>query len=202
MAWGACAATFTLASPVGIVRAEEAPASIRQQVRQTGEFERIVVARDNQLQLAGLVGNAELIVEASAGGARTFLSDDGADIYTDYTFKVHAILKNARRPGLRAGHSVTVRRQSGEIVVDGHTVVSHENEFPPFDVNEHYVLFLTPEPGESMYSVFGGAKGAFSAGDRIRAVRISVDDASDPVLAVSREVFLGDVRALLKFSGQ
>jgi hypothetical protein len=197
-----CIVAGVLSAPVTTSAADAAAASIREQVRQTGGFERIVVARDNQLQLAGLVGNSELIVEASVTGAKTFLSDDGADIYTDYTFKVQTILKNARRPGLRSGNTVTVRREVGEVLVDGHPAASYENEFPPFESNERYVLFLTAEDAQAVYTVFGGAKGAFTGGDRLLPVRVPVDEATGPAATISRDNFLGDVRALLKFAAQ
>lgn len=191
-----------LSAPVTIAANDATAASIKEQVRQTGAFERIVVAKDNQLQLAGLVGNSELIVEASVVGTKSFLSDDGTDIYTDYSVKVNTIVKNARRPGLRPGNVVIVRRDSGEILVDGRPAVSIENEFPPFRLNERYVLFLTPEDGGSVYTVFGGAKGAFAGGDRITPVRVSLDDATGAATPLSRDNFIGDVRALLKFAAQ
>jgi hypothetical protein len=48
---------------------------------------------------------------------------------------------NKRWPDFRAGNAITVRRDSGVVVVDGRTAVSHENGFPPFNANEHYILF-------------------------------------------------------------
>jgi hypothetical protein len=200
LTWTACIVGCVNVAPSVGVRAEEADTTIRQQIRLTGAFERMVVARDNDMQLADLVGNAELIVEASTTPGRSFLSEDGADIHTDHTFKLHSVIKNTRLLGLRAGHSVTLRRESGALVVDGHPAVAYENEFPPFQPNQRYILFLMSRPGADVYTVLGGAKGAYLAGDNIRAVRISLDDAHRQTPAVPRAAFLGEVRALLRFT--
>jgi hypothetical protein len=184
------------------VRAEEVVTTIRDQIRQSGDFERMVVARDNDMQLAHLVGHAELIVEASTTAGRSFLSEDGTQIYTDYTVKLQSVLKNTRLLGLRAGHSVTLRRESGALVVDGHPAVAYENEFPPFQPNQRYILFLTSRPREDVYTVLGGAKGAYLAGEDIAAVRISLDEAKHPTPAVPRAAFMGEMRALLKFTAR
>jgi hypothetical protein len=140
-----------------------------------------------------------LIVEASTTPGRSFLSEDGIDIHTDHTFKLHSIIKNTRLLGLRAGHSVTIRRESGALVVSGHSAVAHENEFPAFQPNQQYILFLMSRPGEEVYTVLGGAKGAYLAGDNIQGVRISLDNAHRQT-PVPRAAFLGEVRALLKFT--
>jgi hypothetical protein len=199
LTWAACIVGCANVAPT-VGRAEGADPTIREQIRHTGDFERIVVTRDNDMRLADLVGNAELIVEASTTSERSFVSEDGVDIHTDHPFKLHSIMKNTRLLGLRAGHSVTVRRESGALVVDGHPAVAYENEFPPFQPYQQYILFLVSRPGTDVYTVLGGPKGAYLAGDNIQAVRISLDDAHRRPPGVPREAFLGEVRALLRFT--
>jgi hypothetical protein len=182
------------------VIAKQADSPIRKQVSETGVFEQIVVTTDHPLQVADLVAHADLIVEASTHGGRSYLNAAGTDIYTDYTFNVHSLLKSRSRPGLRAGTTMTVRRESGEIIVDGRHAVSSENGFPAFNADEHYILFLKQQPRENVYSVFGGPQGAFSAGELVTAVAAPTKDGIDPPQPVSRATFMDEVRALLKFS--
>ncbi len=182
------------------VIAQQAGPSISQEVAETGVFERIVVTADHPLQVADLVGRADLIVEASTTGGRSYLNAAGTDIYTDYAFSVHSLIKNRLRPELHAGSAMTVRRESGEVIVDGRAAVSYENGFPAFTAGEHYILFLTRQPHENAYSVFGGSQGAFSAGELVTALAVPTKDGIDPPQPVSRATFMDEVRALLKFS--
>jgi hypothetical protein len=181
--------------------AQPATPSIRQQAREPGGFERIVVSTDDPLQLSSLVARADLIVEASTAGGRSHLNTAETNIFTDYDFIVHTVINNNTRwPDFRAGNGITVRRDSGVVVVDGRTAVSHENGFPPFNANEHYILFLTEQPRDKAYSVIGGPQGAFRAGENITTVAVPLDEGADPPHSVSRAAFLGEVRALLHFS--
>jgi hypothetical protein len=182
------------------VIAQQANPSIRQQAHEAGGFERIVVTTYAPLRLSSLVGRADLIVEASTAVGRSHLNTAETDIFTDYTFTVLTVIKNRRRPDVRAGNAVTVRRDSGVVVVDGRTAVSDENGFPAFNANERYILFLTEQPRDQVYSVFGGPQGAFRAGESITTLAVPPDDAADPPHPMSRAAFLGEVRALLSFS--
>jgi len=175
-------------------------ASIPQQLRDSGSFERVVVAPYEPLQLADLVGQSELIVEASTPGGRSFLTPSGRDIYTDYAFQVHTVLKNTRSPELRIGHAITVRRNSGLVVIDGRAAVSQENDFPLFERNEHYILFLARARDENLYFVLGGPQGAFSLRDGVRQTSIDLGDWSNKHGVLARAAFFDEVRALLKFS--
>ena len=87
--------------------------SIPQQLKATGGFERVIVTSYEPLQLADLVGQADVIVEASTMGGRSFLAQNDTEIFTDYPFQVHSVIKNSRSPELRVGHTIVVRRNSG-----------------------------------------------------------------------------------------
>jgi len=202
IARGVCVVSFVvfLGTNGTDVIAQQASPSIRQQAREAGSFERIVVTAYDPLQLSSLVARADLIVEASTAGGRSDLNAAETDIFTDYMFTVHTVIKSRRRPDFRAGNALTVRRDSGVVVVDGRTAVSHENGFPAFNANEHYILFLTEQPRDNAYSVFGGPQGAFRAGENITTLAVTVDDGAEPPHPVSRAAFLGEVRALLLFS--
>jgi hypothetical protein len=201
----ACVACLvSLAAASRVSAADDVPSvatvSIRQQLQEAGAFERIVVDAAQPPQLADLVARADLVVEASAVGSRAYLNGD-TDIYTDYIFTVHALIKNLRRPDLRSGQTITVRRDSGVIDVDGRTAASYENGFPAFNANEHYILFLKDRDRDYVYAVFGGAHGAFNAdSERITPVATAVADTVEAAQPIPRPIFFGEIRALLKFA--
>ena len=182
------------------VTAQQAMKSIRQQVHEPGGYERIVVTSYDPIPLSELVGRADLIVEASTPGGRSSLNQTETDIFTDYTFDVHSVIKNRRRPEFRAGQTITIRRNSGTVFIDGRAAMMHENGFPPFNTNEHYILFLIERPHGQGYSVFGGPHGAFTAGERITTLATPSNDGAEPTPSMSRAAFLGEVRALLQYS--
>ena len=187
--------TASLACSMSIIAGAEREPSIPLQLREGGSFERIIVTTDRPVVLADLVGTADLVVEGSSVARRSYLDTDEAHIYTDYAFTITDILKNRRRPGLiKAGQSIVVRRESGTVVINGLRATTIENGFPPFAENGRYVLFLKELGDLNTYGVLGNGRGAFEAGDHIA-----------PMLAaggtpVPRQAFLGEMRALLKFS--
>jgi hypothetical protein len=201
IARGLCVVSFgvLVTNGTGAI-AEQASPSIRQQVHETGGFEGIVVSTHGPLELSSLVARADLIVEASTAGGSSQLNTAETDIFTDYEFTVHTVINNNTRRGFRAGNAITVRRDSGVVVVDGRTAVSHENGFRPFNANEHYILFLMEQPRDHTYSLLAGPQGAFSAAEGITTLAELPDDGADPPHPVSRAAFLGEVRALLHFS--
>lgn len=180
--------------------AREASSSIRQQLRDNGEFERIIISSDARLTPAGLVGQADLVVEASTNGGRSFLDASETHIYTDTTFVVAEVMKNVERPDLRAGSAISVRRESGTVYIDGRLAVSVENGFPMFDEADRYILFLKYSPRDKVYSVLGGSQGAFKAGDDIRSIASASAVGGSDSWPTSRVAFLGEMRALLKFT--
>ena len=175
-------------------------AAIPEQLRESGSFERVIISSYEPLQLADLVGRADVIVEASTRGGKLFLSATGSDIFTDYLFEVHTVIKNSENPQLRVGNAVLVRRDSGTIVIDGRTAVAYENDFPLFNRDEHYILFLAKPRGESSYSVLGGPQGAFSLRDGVKQTALELGDWSNKHGLMARAAFLDELRALLKFS--
>jgi hypothetical protein len=195
IACGVCIVSFGVDSGA----AGDVTSSIPRQVREDGGFERIVVSTDEQLSLANLVGQADLVVEASMTGGRSFLDDSEMHIYTDYTFIVQDVIKNGQ-PGVRGGSTITIRREGGTVTIDGRPAVTIENDFPVFDARDPYILFLTQEPSGSAYSVLGGPQGAFKAGDAITPLAVQLADAAERPSPTSRAVFISEVRALLKFT--
>ena len=178
-----------------------AEVSIPQQLRQLGAFERIIVRTDKPLNLADLVGAADLVVEASAAGAAAFLDNSEAHIYTDYSFTVTTIFQNRRQPGLlRPGQQIVVRRESGTVTIEGRAATSIENGFPPFEAVTSYLLFLRQWPKADAYATVAGPMGAWTSGDQIVPLGSGLMHGDTPWTAARRDVFLGELRALLRFT--
>ena len=189
--------TASLACSMSIIAAAEREPSIPNQLREAGSFERIIVTTDRPIVLADLVGTADLVVEGSVVARRSYLDADEAHIYTDYAFTITDILKNRRRPGLiKSGQSIVVRRESGTVIINGLRATTIENGFAAFTENGRYVLFLRELGYPNIYGVLAGGRGAFEAGDQI-APMIALAPGATPV---PRQAFLGEMRALLKFS--
>ena len=85
-------------------------AAIPEQLRESGSFERVIISSYEPLQLADLAGRADVIVEASTRGGKSFLSATGSDIFTDYLFEVHTVIKNSENPQLRVGNDTDAGR--------------------------------------------------------------------------------------------
>jgi hypothetical protein len=195
--WSACVVSLVLGSQTAVYAQQRGP-SIRQQVHETGGLERISVTPYEPLTLAYLATSAKLVVEASITSVQSRLDETETNVFTDYTVRVRAVVNNLERSDVRVGQSITVRRESGVIVVDGRLAEVYENDFPLFKAGERYILFLTREPRDSAYTVLGGNQGAFTAGDTIVPVATTNHGIASP--PPTRDKFLGEVRALLKFS--
>jgi len=194
--WSACVVSLVLGSQA-VVFSQQGGPSIRQQVQDAGGFERISVIPYEPLTFAHLATSARLVVEASVTGVQSFLDETETDVYTDCTMTVHAVINNREQSALQIGQSITVRRRSGVVIVDGRSAEVYENDFPLFKAGERYILFLTREPREPAYTVLGGNQGAFAAGETITPVATADHGVAPPP---SRDKFLGEMRALLKFS--
>jgi hypothetical protein len=178
-------------------RAGEATTPIAAFVGATGAFERMIVTTDKPLELGDLVRSADLIVEASPSAVRSFLAGRTPGIFSDYTFTLHDIIKNRRKPGLLLpGGSILVRRESGTVTMDGVTATSIENDFPAFGGGQRYLLFLK-ESQDDVYVVVGSGRGAFDSAAEIAPLAMLADQSCR---RAPRERFLGEIRALLKFT--
>lgn len=196
------AAVAVCVGSLGATAAAERGASIPTQMREHGSFERMIVGTDKPVLLADLVGTADLVVEASAVASRSYLDDEESHIYTDYTFAVAEIVKNRRKPGLlRAGQSIVIRRESGTVLVDGLPATTIENGFPSFQDQGRYLLFLKEVGGEhDTYTVLAGGRGAFVSGEEIAPMATLPAELAPDSQRLPRQSFLGEVRALLKFT--
>ena len=166
-----------------------------QQLQREGIFENVIVTPYQPLRLANLVAQADLVIEAMTLAGKPSVTQDGVDIYTDVTFSLVSILKNKANPELMRGSVVTVRRNSGALMIQGRTAITLENEFPPFEQSQRYLLVLSRSRGGNFFSVVGGAQGAFMLAEDAKPLSMWT---SDPPIRTA--AFLDEVRALIKYS--
>jgi hypothetical protein len=76
--------------------------------------------------------------------------------------------------------------------VDGRPAVATESDFPPFEMRDRYILFLKPWQGENVFHVLGGPQGTFKSATEVTSIATGQP--------ISRREFLGELRALLKFT--
>lgn len=174
--------------------AQEPPMTI-QQLQREGIFENVIVTPYQPLRLANLVAQADLVIEAMTLAGKPSVTQDGVDIYTDVTFSLVSILKNKANPELMRGSVVTVRRNSGALMIQGRTAITLENEFPPFEQSQRYLLLLSRSRDGNFFSVVGGAQGAFMLAEDAKPLSVWT---SDPPIRTA--TFLDEVRALVKYS--
>ena len=172
----------------------EPPMTI-QQLQREGIFENVIVTPYQPLRLANLVAQADLVIEAMTLAGKPSVTQDGVDIYTDVTFSLVSILKNKANPELMRGSVVTVRRNSGALMIEGRTAITLENDFPPFEQSQRYLLVLSRSRGGNFFSVVGGAQGAFMLAEDAKPLSVWT---SDPPIRTA--AFLDEVRALIKYS--
>lgn len=129
-------------------RAQSAPGS---------EF--IITREFAPAELADLVKESDLIVRALVVEGRSRLSIDERGIETDYQVRILEIYAASQM--LNVGRSIVVTRPGGTLMIDGRTILQRETDFPPFENNGEYVLFVKLEPSSGRYVVPFGGQGAF-----------------------------------------
>ena len=144
-----------------------------------------------------LVKEADTVVVATVLKGRTFLLEE--QIVTHYDVRVDQVIRRTP-PGLTRGDILVVRRVGGAMILEGHSVVGHENDFPQFTINDTYVLFLQRVENREYHWVAYGPQGAFHVdADSVRQVsnvfgswnrergKLSLRDFIAEVLAVNKQ---------------
>jgi len=174
---------------------------------QESELRQQAKERDVTVQIMGayepatfdmLVKEADTVVIGRPMRGRTFLA--GEQIVTHYDVRVDQVIRRTQPPGIARGDVLVVRRVGGAMVLEGHNVVGHENDFPQFTIDDTYVLFLQRVESREYYWVAYGPQGAFHVdADSVRQVsevfgswnrergRVSLRDLIAEVSAVSKQ---------------
>lgn len=129
----------------------------------------IITSEYEPATLDMIVGKSDTIVIGTIGAARTYIVND-EQIFTDYDVTVEQVIRRAP-PGLVQGDRLVVHRLGGVMSLEGHHVVAEEDEFPRFEFQARYVLFLQRVADQPSYWVSYGPEGAFRiADDSVRQV--------------------------------
>lgn len=138
--------------------ADSPPPSLRAAARELGAYEEIVLVSYPAVSLAEVAAASELIVEVAITTERSFLSQDGEEVWTDHVARIAQALDPRHYTRERM---IVIRRRGGVVDIDGRRIRSLENGFPPFSVGERYVLFLRKGQHHDGYDVVFGSAGAF-----------------------------------------
>lgn len=141
------------------------PASERSKKMEIYEVVELVQVSWDELMQAG-----ELVVEGIVQPSRSYLSDDGCTVLTDYSLTLTHVhrgqVPSAKKPG--AAESLTVTSIGGEMTIDGVRVMFRSVELPPFTRGQH-VLFVLTRASDGSYRLAKGVYGAFAVeGGRVK----------------------------------
>jgi hypothetical protein len=138
--------------------ADSQPPSLRAAARELGAYEEIVLVSYPSVRLADLAAASELIAEVAVTAEKSFLTQDGTEIWTDYAAEISQTIDPRHYARERA---IVIRRRGGVVEIDGRRLQSQENGFPPFAVGQRYVVFLRKGHYQDAYTVVCGSAGAF-----------------------------------------
>jgi hypothetical protein len=138
--------------------ADPQPPSLRAAARELGAYEEIVLVSYPVARLADLAAASELIAEVAITAEKSFLTQDGAEIWTDYAAEISQAIDPRHYTRVR---TIVIRRRGGVVELDGRRVQSQENGFPPFSLGARYVVFLRKTQYQDTYTVVFGSAGAF-----------------------------------------
>jgi hypothetical protein len=111
--------------------------------------------------LPGLVAYSDIVVRASITSVTIGESAASPFITTDCTVDVHDVFVSRDGQPVAPGTRLHVRREGGQLVVDGRVFTVRDSLFPPFEVGDQYVLFLKSAAGGAFFDVVAGPQGAF-----------------------------------------
>jgi hypothetical protein len=132
--------------------------TLRAAARELGAYEEIVLVSHPVVRLADLAAASELIAEVAITTEKSFLTQDGTEIWTDYVAEITQPIDPRHYTRERM---IMIRRRGGVVDIDGRRIQSQENGFPPFSVGERYVVFLRKGQIQDAYTVVCGSAGAF-----------------------------------------
>ncbi|HKY20359.1 MAG TPA: hypothetical protein VJM31_03995 [Vicinamibacterales bacterium] len=128
--------------------------------REKGPIEQIVTRQFSPVDLKEIARDVDLIAAVIfSDDGRSHLSGNGRRIETDYAALI--VDQFFPRHPIKPDTSIVVSKPGGTLSIDGHMVTSYEQDFPPFQAGEEYILFLRLDTSTGHYVVTHGAQGAF-----------------------------------------
>jgi len=143
-------------------------------------------------ELRSLACDADAIVLGSPKTAETSVSESGDFLFTDYTFNVSSVIK-ASDSNPMAGSTIIVTRPGGATRINGHFVKTDIGNFPQFQFNEPYLLFLRHLPKTNTNRAF--RSGTFVIAPNGSVAPIDNTQKIQAKSAQQKDAFLTEVRA-------
>jgi hypothetical protein len=153
-------AAFLVLSFVMVPAIAGAQPTLREQALTHGVREQIVIVDYPNLPLRQLTSAAGVVLRVMIRGSQTSLTANGTSMVTDYWAAVIDVVKRPSDSRVNSRDTITIRRLGGVIDIEGFTVSSHENGFPPFETGKEYVLFLKVQPDQP-FELVAGPQSAF-----------------------------------------
>lgn len=132
--------------------------SLRALARKHGHIAKAILTEYPPATFADLVKQSDLVARVVVVKHRAALSSDETTVSTTYTAQLLDVVHARGRAPLTGG-DIEIARPGGSVILDGYTVNVHESDFPPFELGDEYILFLSGVGGQ--YRVAQGAQGAF-----------------------------------------
>jgi hypothetical protein len=135
-------------------------------VRQHGPIEQVLHRDGGPVDLRELVTASELIARGRVVNLKSFERRRGSSavILTDYAVDLLDIFHQEVAPPRQAGDQIVVRRDGGELTVEGILISAYVPGFPAWAIGEEYVLALREDPTTKLFVVVYGGQGAFQIG--------------------------------------
>jgi hypothetical protein len=94
---------------------------------------------------------ADLVIAGTATTNLSHMTARNSFLYTDWTFATSDVLKNNPAFPILVGESVIVARPGGTLTIDGRKVQAKVTNFPDFESDRSYLLYLKLIPGTKSY---------------------------------------------------
>jgi hypothetical protein len=156
--------------------------------------------------LESVLPKADLVIHGRVGRAKSYLSDDQRDIYTDYVITPIRVMRQriatpAPKPGVQPPAEFVIRRWGGHLTIGGVPVTQEDSDVRQFKVGEELLLLLRFDVPSGKYILPSSVSGTFSVvGQRIEPIVKGGErhPIFDTVRRMSLSDFEGEVLRLTK----
>jgi hypothetical protein len=185
-----------LALSLGVLAQDSSLADL---VRRHGPIELAMINDGYRVDLSYLVVESHLIARGRVVTLTSFESRPRGrpTIMTDYAIDLLDIFHQRLASPRQAGDQVAVRRDGGELLVEGHLMKAYVMNFPAFEVGEEYVLALRADSRTGTFSVVADGQGAFLIGADWVARQVRHIPGETPEETQRLDLRVDDLRSLI-----
>jgi hypothetical protein len=142
------------------------------------------------VSLAALSEKADSVIEGHVVPVKTYLSEDGCYLLTDFAVTIMNSIAGTNLVSTRPGMPLVFTQFGGEDVIQGVKVTVQDRDMPLLRAGQRVILFLRQSAETKKYEL-AGLGGAFEVIDQqvVPIVRAPVDPMSS-----NREMFISSVR--------